>query len=1056
MRRERLAIVVGLLILLGMIISCSPSKVNSSSAGTVITGPTTTASSATALALTANPSTIAPSGSTVITAHVVDDLGNNVPDGTAVSFSFAPGDQVKARLSAGSATTVSGTASITLTATTFSSSVVTINAVSGVAAASALITITSGAASGSVTVAATPSTITAGNTSNITASVKDNSGNPVANATVSFNLSNNTLATLSQTSVNTNASGVATTVLTGSAAGSVTVTASVQSLGGTSGQASITINPVALVPTITISTTASSILTNNTTTISAVLSGFTPVNSLPVTFTISNPAAGYLSSPTTTGSSVSVATNGSGVASVMLHAYNIATSVDVTASYAAQSLTGRATITITAPPPDTIVVTPNQTPITVYGTSTITATVSGGGKPVPDGTLVNFIISDGTFGSLSNAVGSTVGGNATTTFSAVGKVGSVTISATAGSVSATTTVGINAADAGSIQFVSAVPQVIGIQGSGQTESSAITFSVKDITGKPVADGTTVTFTMNGPGGGSYIGSIISSQTATASTINGSASVILHSGSTAGPVTIIATAKVNPTSSSTISSSSTQVSIGGGVPSAGHWNLATSQFSLTGLSISGLEATISTYIGDRFGNYNILTGTAINFYTEAGAIDTQGITDSTGKSSVILRTQAPNPVDVSNAIAGDSVSKRNFAGLAEPWYPGGNNIYNNNPRDGWVTVLATTMGEEAFLDENGDGLFTRSFSTSACPAGYTCECDNNGAANTYAGHVTGPAACAPTFGASSKRSEGFIDMGEPFYDKNDNGVRDDGSVPGAPFEEFIDANSNGVYDGPNGVWDGPGCQSPGCQSSKMIWEETKLVFTYDVFYFWPDGDANNCRVNGTYGIYTCTASFPNGGLSAPFADAPASIQTGGSGYFCVNVADANLNSPPGGTVINATASPVGTVTPASVTLADGLSSGPASFCFTVAIDSAVTAPNTLVSVSIANTPTLASLSVPLTLPPPPSAPTNVQASVLPTAGSIRVSWSQVTGATGGYIVYYSTSPGVDQYNGTKVVVLTGTSADIASLPSGTYYFVVTAIGIGGQSSPSAPAATATVP
>ncbi len=371
-----------------------------------------------------------------------------------------------------------------------------------------------------------------------------------------------------------------------------------------------------------------------------------------------------------------------------------------------RSLTGKATITITAPPPDTIVVTPNQTPITVFGTSTITATVSGGGKPVPDGTLVNFIISDGTFGSLSNAVGSTVGGKATTTFSAVGKVGSVTISAAAGGVSATTTVGINAADAGSIQFVSAVPQVIGIQGSGQTESSTITFAVKDINGNPVADGTTVTFAMNGPGGGSYIGSIISSQTATVSTINGSASVILHSGSTAGPVTIIATAKVSPTSSSTISSSSTQVSIGGGVPSAGHWNLATSQFSLTGLSISGLEATISTYIADRFGNYNILTGTAINFYTEAGAIDTQGITDSTGKSSVILRTQAPNPVDVSNALAGDPVSNRNFAGLAEPWYPGGS-TYNNNPRDGWVTVLATTMGEEAFLDENGDGLFTRS-------------------------------------------------------------------------------------------------------------------------------------------------------------------------------------------------------------------------------------------------------------------------------------------------------------------------------------------------------------
>ena len=1043
MKQFKFTASVWLIIFFGLIVGCSPSKVNSSGAGVVITGPTTTASSATALALTANPSTIAPSGSTVITAHVVDNLGNNVPDGTVVSFSFAPGDQVKARLSGGSATTVNGTASITLNATTFSSSVVTINAVSGVAAASVVITITAGSASGSVSVAATPSTIAVGNTSNVTASVKDSSGNPVANATVTFSVSNNTFASLSQTSVNTNASGVATTVLTGSAAGSVTVSASVQSLGGTLGQASVTVNPVALVPTMTVSTTASSILTSGTATISAVLSGFSPIDGLPVIFNISNPAAGYLSSPTTTGQSITVNTAGGGTAAVVLHAYNIATSVDVNVSYSARGLTGKATITITAPPADTITVSPNPTRITVFGTSTITATVTGGGRPVPDGTIVNFIINDSTFGKLSNAVGSTVGGSASTTFSALGKVGTVTISATSG-VGGTTTVGIDAADAGSIQFVSAVPQVIGIQGSGQTESSTITFAIKDINGNPVADGTTVTFTMNGPGGGSYIGSLISSQTATASTINGNASVILHSGSTAGPVTIIATAKINPNPGApTISSSSTQVSIGGGVPSAGHWNLATSQFSLTGLSISGLEATISTYIADRFSNYNILTGTTINFYTESGAIDRQGITDSTGKTSVTLRTQAPNPADVSNALVGDSVSNRIFSGLAEPWYPGGS-TYNNNPRDGWVTVLATTMGEEAFLDENSDGLFTRSFIASACPTGYTCECDNNGAANTYAGHVTGPAACAPTFGASSKRSEGFIDLGEPFYDKNDSGTRDNGAVAGAPFEEFIDANLNGVYDGPNGVWDGPGCQSTGCLTSKMIWNEIKLVFTYDVFYFWPDGDANNCRSN-TGG---CSASFSvnDTNVDPKYSVAPASIQKGGSDYFCVNVADENLNSPPGGTVINAAASP-GTVTPASVTLPDGLSYGPASFCFTVAIDTTATAPNTLVSVSIANTPTLASLSVPLTLPPAPSAPTNVVATQLPTSGQIRVSWNAVSGATA-YNVYYSTNPSVTQSNGLLLTPQpTASPANVTGLATGTYYFVVTAVGPGGESTDS---------
>ena len=936
MKPERLATLVGLMVLIGLIIGCSPSKIDNSSVGTVITGPTTTVA-ASALALTANPSTIAPSGSSTITAHVVDTLGNNVPDGTVVNFAFAPGDQVKARLSNGSVQTVNGTVTVTVTATTFSSAIATVNASSGSASASIAITITAGVAGGSVTVSAAPSTIISGNTSTITATVKDNGGNPVANATVTFSLNNNTLATLSQTSANTNASGVATTILTGVAAGSVTATAAVQS-GGTSGQCNITINPVSSVPTITLSSTASSILTNGTVTISAALSGFgsSPVNNLAVTFTVSNGSVAYLlsSTPTATGTVVTATTDGNGIATVVLQANNIVTPVTVNASYT--TLNGTATITITAPPPDTIVVTPNQTPITVFGTSTITATVSGGGKPVPDGTLVNFIISDSTFGSLSNALGSTVGGNALTTFSAVGKVGSVTISAAAGGVSATTTVSINAADAGSIQFLSAVPQVIGIQGSGQPETSTITFSVKDINGKPVADGASVTFTMNGPGGGSYIGSIISSQTATASTISGSASAIIHSGSTAGPVTVIATAKVNPNGSSTISSSASQLSIGGGVASANHWNLATTAFNLPGLLYSDRQATITAYIADRFGNYNILQGTTINFYAEAGAIDRVGTTDATGKSSVVFRTQSPLPLDVTPAVAGDPVSVLYYNSKAEP-YTG----TTHNPRDGWVTVLATAMGEEAFLDENGNGLFTRSYGTSPCPSGYTCECDG-GTANGYAGYIVGDGIATCSSGGKDyngnsstpggSRSEGFIDLGEPFIDANDDGVWS------GPTELFIDANGNGVYDGPNGMWDGPDCNNTNsaCLRSKMIWKDIRLIFTGNPVLY-TDG-LNDCSGD----VFT---SIPGG-----FEQIPAVINKGGKGSFTVCVGDDNLNRIEPGSTITASAS-VGSVTLTNSTnpIPDGLSKRPTRFSFDVAIPITDTTNNaTTVGVTITTT------------------------------------------------------------------------------------------------------------
>ena len=76
-----------------------------------------------------------------------------------------------------------------------------------------------------------------------------------------------------------------------------------------------------------------------------------------------------------------------------------------------------------------------------------------------------------------------------------------------------------------------------------------------------------------------------------------------------------------------------------------------------------------------------------------------------------------------------------------------------------------------------------------------------------------------------RSEGFIDLPEdPFYDVNDDGLRDDGQTLGHPFELYIDANQNGIFDSTNGKWDGPDCQTAGCEKSKTIWTDTKIVFS----------------------------------------------------------------------------------------------------------------------------------------------------------------------------------------------------------------------------------------
>ena len=480
--------------------------------------------------------------------------------------------------------------------------------------------------------------------------------------------------------------------------------------------------------------------------------------------------------------------------------------------------------------------------------------------------------------------------------------------------------------------MSATPQVIGIKGAGQPETSTIQFLVNDLNGNPV-DGASVSFTMTGPNGGEYIGDIDSTpNTVTAVTVSGTVSVILHSGTIAGPVTIIASTTI---SGVPISSSATPISIGGGVASASHFDLVPVTINLEGFKYRNLQTTVSAYLADRFGNYNVLNGTSVSFYTEGGAIDAQGITGvaigsgetgidatagDTGAANVIFRTQEPMPQDVPPAVAGDTVSTRYFSGANEPFYTSGTHTFN--PRDGWVTVLAATRGEETFLDENLDGLFTRSYKDDKCPysSGVICECDG-GVAGGYAGYVQQGEKCSDPGKPGGNRSEGFIDMPEdPFYDVNDDGLRDDGQTLGHPFELYIDVNQNGIFDSTNGKWDGPDCQTSGCEQSKTIWKDTKIVFSSETQFF-PNPDINNC-----YTVPDCTA-FANDS----FATAPGSIAKGSSGSFRVIVGDFNLNRLQAGTTITATAS-AGTVAGlfTSYIVPDGLSKGPTVLDFTVAI------------------------------------------------------------------------------------------------------------------------------
>ena len=84
-------------------------------------------------------------------------------------------------------------------------------------------------------------------------------------------------------------------------------------------------------------------------------------------------------------------------------------------------------------------------------------------------------------------------------------------------------------------------------------------------------------------------------------------------------------------------------------------------------------------------------------------------------------------------------------------------------------------------------------------------------------------------------------------------------------------------------------------------------------------------------------------------------------------------------------------------------------------------------------------------PPPAAPGGVSA--VPGNAQATVSWSAVAGATS-YNIYVGTSTGVTKENGSKASGVTSPSV-VSPLTNGTkYYFVVTAVGAGGESAESA--------
>jgi hypothetical protein len=404
----------------------------------------------------------------------------------------------------------------------------------------------------------------------------------------------------------------------------------------------------------------------------------------------------------------------------------------------------------------------------------------------------------------------TTTGQATVTYVAQGCAGTDTITATTTvgtqSLSANRAVTVAAATIGSIEFVSATPTNIALRGTGavgRPETSTVVFRVRDSSNGPVS-GATVNFALS-----TTVGGITLTSATAQSDSQGNVQAIVNAGTVATPVKVSATV-----ATTTIGTQSSQLTISTGIPTAGSFSLAVSCNNIEGLDYDGTIATITARLADRFSN-PVPDGTAVSFQAEGGSVlpqcTTTTNTNEGGVCSVDFRSSNPRPAN------------------------------------GRITLLATAIGEESFIDADGNGAFTAGDPFRLAPVGLV------------------PA----------------HDLGEPYVDFNENNSYD----LGEPFYDFYNVGAElGVRNGPDTKFNGALCQDAArCVAGNPLKLSAGI---------------------GASNIIVLSGSSPVVSLTGGAALVARNIGQNSSTTFNLWIRDVNGNPMPGSTTITASASGAG--------------------------------------------------------------------------------------------------------------------------------------------------------
>lgn len=484
----------------------------------------------------------------VIRAILTDINGNTAPSGVTVDFVTTAGS-----LSAASATTnSSGIAEITLTSPSVIGTALVRASAKGYTASTTVSFVAGSVTSVDLLVVNTP--ITVGNSSTLTAVVKDTNGNPVSGEKLRFTIDNNgdLGGSFSNNQPVTDSAGrieITYDAEPSVTAGAYIITAT--TANGINDTATLTIN-AAVVPGPTTQTLGSIALSAVTPSIRA--NGSTTPLRATVTDTTGAAISGENVVFTTTLGSlvdasgvviaapVTIATDSSGNAEVYLKSGTVpglAYVTAVTGGYGAE-----ATVTFSAGPADTgnSAITANPSTILADGTSTseiVVTLADANNNPVANGTQVTLLATGG--GTITSAnPATTVSGRATFTLKAATSsgTGNLSIAEIAG-VTGSITYGLSAASSGEPAniLVTTTQSNIAVAGVGKTDSTTISIQIVDSLGQAInetiwgANNTAKVEILAAPNGGESISGLDAAATTVIGSVTTPIDIITSGGST---------------------------------------------------------------------------------------------------------------------------------------------------------------------------------------------------------------------------------------------------------------------------------------------------------------------------------------------------------------------------------------------------------------------------------------------------------------------------------------------------------------------------------------------